>query len=402
MQADQRRTAGHAEHRHHLARRVDAAVVARAEALGQQQGMHHQRVADGEREHHRGSQDGGGPVGHGKAGETDSLEHHQHQGESAGWNPEQQPAADQAADGAAGRQHRKGQGRGGGAIARADQAIEMHQRPDLRAEQEQIGRRHGKEIGAAPRILIGRGNLRRRLGDLGAGGAVGMQPHRLRARAQHQQRDRHDADKDGQRHPGRRRGETMALDQQRDHRGHHDAAEREARGADGERQRAAYVKPARKHGCHRHQAHGPVRETERDVEGEQLPHLAQHADRGQRQRADHGAAGDDEARIEAVDQPSGDHAADAAGDEEGRRGAAGEPHREAVLGHERGEQDRQIVERQPGGDGGDHQGGGHDIPAVEDAARRWHAVARGWIGGAGEAQPSVAPRNCRPASMQGT
>ena len=105
-------------------------------------------------------------------------------------------------------------------------------------------------------------------------------------------------------HPRRGAGEPEVLDQQRRGRRHGDAAEGEARRGDGEGERAACAEPARHQRGERHEAAGAVAEPEHDMEGIELPRLAQRPSGRQRQRADGSAAGDDDARVDALDQPA--------------------------------------------------------------------------------------------------
>src|SRR5213075_1227747 len=123
-----------------------------------------------------------------------------------------------------------------------------------------------------------------------------------------------------------------------------DAAEGEARRGDGEGKRAACAEPASHQRGERHQAAGAMAEPEHDVEGVELPQLAQRAYGSERQRADGGAGGDDEARIDSLDEPARYDPADTAGDEERGRRATGKADGETALGDESGEQDGQIVE----------------------------------------------------------
>jgi hypothetical protein len=210
--------------------------------------------------------------------------------------------------------------------------------------------------------------LRRAVPAVGRQHAVGLQAQRARARAQHDQRHRHDAEEEREPEPGRGAGQAQALYRQSHERRHQDAAKGEARGGDREGKRPAHAEPARHHRRQGHEAGGAVAKPKYDVEGIELPQLPQQAGGRERQGTDTGACGDDDAGIDAVDQPPRNHAADAAGNEEGGRGAAGEAHRKALLGHEGRQQDRQVVEGEPRRRRHDDEHRGHDVPAVEDAA----------------------------------
>ena len=130
-------------------------------------------------------------------------------------------------------------------------------------------------------------------------------------------------------------------------------------------------------------------EAEHDMESDELPHLAQRAGAGQCQCARSGARDDDDARIDAVDETSGNRAADGPGHEEAGGRRAREADRKAALGNERGKQDGQVVEHQPRCRQGDQEDPGDDVPAVEDSSlQRRHAGLVAWleVGWAG-AQP---------------
>jgi hypothetical protein len=101
-----------------------------------------------------------------------------------------------------------------------------------------------------------------------------------------------------------------------------------------------------------------------------LERCGEDAEAGDEQRAQDGADDDDDTRIDALDQPAGDNAADGRADEVAGSRAARERHREAAFPHEGVEQHRQIIETEPRG-GGEHQRDRADhVPAVENAVRQ--------------------------------
>ena len=106
----------------------------------------------------------------------------------------------------------------------------------------------------------------------------------------------------------------------------------------------------------------------------------------ERERAAAGGDDDHVTRVVAVDDLAGGEAGERGGHEETRGRGAGERHRKRALDHERIEQHRQVVEREPGRGRHHHAHRVDDVPAVEDAARG-HAGSGGRMNRRGARHP---------------
>jgi hypothetical protein len=134
------------------------------------------------------------------------------------------------------------------------------------------------------------------------------------------------------------------------------------------------LEPARNRGDVGDDAAAAIAKAKDEMEQIKRERRIEHAEAGEQQRAHDGADNDHDARVDSVDQPAGENAADARADEIAGGRAARERHWKGAFAHESVEQNWQIIETQPRR-GGEHQRDGADhVPAVENAVR--HARGR--------------------------
>ncbi len=237
---------------------------------------------------------------------------------------------------------------------------------DLRAQAEQIRGGDAQEEPAAAGLRVGYAARQRDArAALREFRSVRHEPHLLRARSHDRCRHRHDAEKEREPEPGRGPGDAPALDQEGAERRDQHAAERQSGRGDGEGERPTRLEPARHDGRRGHQAAEAITEAVHQMERIELPRPLQQGKRAERDRAHASSEDHDQAGIDAIHQPPGEHAARAGGNEEARGRAARERYRKPALGHEGVEQHRKVVESQARGRHQHEADGVNDVPTVE-------------------------------------